>query len=248
MRGSHLLSRSTVGKKLLDIVSRSVLLQRLLLGGPNPVRPWETEQRFQSILKEIRRLSLNRPPSLFNLYQLALTVREVPGDVAEIGVYKGGTARLLARQFSGSGKSVLLFDTFTGMPSSIDKAVDHWNPGDFSDTSLDSVRQVVADFPEATCIPGFFPESAQGYEDRRFAFVHIDVDIAQSVADCCEFFYPRLTPGGVMVFDDYGFRSCPGARKEVDDFFADRREHPIYLATGQSVVFRSQDASIPVSA
>ena len=41
-----------------------------------------------------------------------------------------------------------------------------------------------------------------------------------------------------MIFDDYGFPSCPGARRAVDEFFLDKHEIPLILATGQAVVFR----------
>ena len=59
------------------------------------------------------------------------------------------------------------------------------------------------------------------------------------VLDSCDFFYPRLTPGGMMLFDDYGFASCPGVRKAVDEFFADKMQKPIYLPTGQALVINN---------
>ena len=64
------------------------------------------------------------------------------------------------------------------------------------------------------------------------------VDIRQSVLDCCEFVYPRMVPGGVLVFDDYGFLTCPGARAAVDEFFSDKPEHALVLHTGQAIVFK----------
>jgi O-methyltransferase len=76
-------------------------------------------------------------------------------------------------------------------------------------------------------------------EDSRLAFAHVDVDIYQSVLDCCRFIMPRMLRGGFVVFDDYGFPSCPGARQAVDGFFRDRPERPLMLPTGQAVVFAS---------
>jgi O-methyltransferase len=250
-RGAHRLSRSPAGKRLLDVVSRSVTIQRLTLGGPNPIRAWDDDPQFQALLVDVRRLSLNRPPSLFNLYQLASAVRHLPGDIAEVGVYKGGTGRLLAQVFAGTGKKIFLFDTFTGMPDAIDPMVEDWKPGDFADTSLQAVRAAVAQWPEVSCVPGRFPETADAVAGRRFCLAHVDVDIQQSVRDCCDFFYPRLVPGGMLVFDDYGFRSCVGARRAVDDFFADKPERVLYLPTGQGVVIRSprpDDAALATTA
>jgi O-methyltransferase len=89
---------------------------------------------------------------------------------------------------------------------------------------------------------GMFPATAGIAEDRKFALAHVDVDIEQSVRDCCEFFYPRVVAGGIMIFDDYGYRSCPGARAAVDDFFRDRPETPFYVPTGQALVWKRSDS------
>ena len=67
------------------------------------------------------------------------------------------------------------------------------------------------------------------------------MDIYKSVIDCCEFIYPRLLKGGVLIFDDYGFRSCPGAKKAVDYFFRDKIEVPLILPTGQAIIFKISD-------
>jgi O-methyltransferase len=89
--------------------------------------------------------------------------------------------------------------------------------------------------------PGFFPSTAVPFEATSFCMAHIDVDIHGSVLDCCSFFYPRTVPGGILVFDDYGFRSCPGARQAVDEFFKTRPARLLWLPTGQAVVVRSAD-------
>ncbi|MEI9897143.1 MAG: TylF/MycF/NovP-related O-methyltransferase [Chthoniobacter sp.] len=70
---------------------------------------------------------------------------------------------------------------------------------------------------------GFIPETFRDVSIPQLAFAHIDVDLYQSVLDCVEFVYPRLTPGGVMLFDDYGFPSCTRAREATDLAFAHRR-------------------------
>lgn len=239
MRAATNLSRSSAGKKLLDIASRSVTIQRVTLGGPNPIRVWETDSTFKALLADVRPFSLNRPQSLFNLYQFAKATAHLDGDVAEVGVYKGGTGRLLAQVFAGSDKKIFLFDTFAGMPDTINPDVDEWEPGDFGDTSVEAVRKVVGQWPAVSCIAGIFPETAAPVLNRQFALVHIDVDIEQSVRDCLEFFYPRMLAGGALIIDDYGFLSCVGARRAVDEYFMSRPEQPLYLPTGQCVVFRA---------
>jgi O-methyltransferase len=86
---------------------------------------------------------------------------------------------------------------------------------------------------------GFIPATFAGMENSRFALAHIDVDIYRSILDCCEFIYPRMAFGGIMVFDDYGFPSSPGARAAVDDYFRSRNEIPLVLHSGQAVIFRA---------
>jgi O-methyltransferase len=173
------------------------------------------------------------------LFQFAKLTSELPGDVAEVGVYKGGTARLLALTFAPRAKKALhLFDTFEGMPLT-DTSVDHHRKGDFADTSLPAVQRQLNGCGEVHFYKGFFPETAGPIENSRFCMVHIDADIYQSVKDSCAFFYPRLEKGGILIFDDYGFPSCPGARKAVDEFLSDKPEVPFYLPSGQCFIVRT---------
>ena len=67
----------------------------------------------------------------------------------------------------------------------------------------------------------------------------MDVDLYRSVYDTVKWLYPRMVPGGVIVFDDYGFPQCDGAKVAVDRFFKDKPEQVTYLPTGQAFVIRS---------
>ncbi|MGG2329593.1 TylF/MycF/NovP-related O-methyltransferase, partial [Salmonella enterica] len=60
----------------------------------------------------------------------------------------------------------------------------------------------------------------------------------RSTADALEFFWPRLSPGGMLVVDDYGIATCPGVRTAVEAFFAGKSERPLILPTGQAVLPR----------
>lgn len=197
------------------------------------VRLWE-EPPFAEIYSVIRDTTLVCDQRCLVLYALAQQCAAVPGALAEVGVYRGGTAYLLAR--ARPERALYLFDTFSGMPTT-DPVMDVHREGDFADTSLESVRRFVA-ADSAIFRPGMFPNSAAGLEDQRFALVHVDCDIYSSVRACCEWFYPRMNPGGVMAFDDYGVKSCPGARRAIDEFFRDKPERPIPSMKGQVLVFR----------
>ena len=194
--------------------------------------------KYYDLAKSATLVSADRCWVLYSLCRQALFVE---GDIWECGVYKGGTAAMLAQVVhdSSSAKRLHLFDTFGGMPET-DHAIDLHRKGDFSDTTLDAVRNYVKHVNVTVYHPGFIPDTFQGLENSRIAFAHIDVDIRQSVADCCDFIFPRLSAGGFLVFDDYGFPSCFGAKQAVDAYFSGREVVPLVLPTGQAVVFKSK--------
>jgi O-methyltransferase len=221
--------------KLLGF-SRSMEFARLSLRQPNPIRPWETDGEFVKLAGHIEGRTLISRTRAFMLYQMIQQALAVPGEIAEIGVYRGGTAWLLCK-LAGPERLVYLFDTFEGMPA-VDKKIDFHREGDFADTSLEAVREFLKEFSTARFHKGYFPGTAEPVKEKRFAFVHVDVDIYPSVLSCCEFFYPRMNRGGIMMFDDYGFITCPGAKKAVDEFFQDKPEKAIYLQSGQCMAIK----------
>lgn len=201
--------------------------------------PWLGDGgEWGAVMAAAKPYTLVSPDRVWILYSLAQQARHLPGDFWECGVYKGGTAIMLAKVIAGAqNKRLRLFDTFEGMPET-DPDRDFHRKGDFSDTSLRAVRQRVGDTPNIIYCPGLIPASFQGLENEQIAFAHVDVDIYRSVLDCCNFIYPRLARGGFLVFDDYGFSSCPGARLAVDGFFSDKQERPVVLPTGQALIVR----------
>jgi O-methyltransferase len=153
-------------------------------------------------------------------------------------VYRGGTAMMLAslmEQWGHADRKLRLFDSFQGMPKTDEH--DWHQAGDFEDTSAPAVAsRIPQNFVEL--FPGFMPQSFSGLEEARLCFAHIDVDIYRSVLDCSAFVYPRLCAGGFLIYDDYGFVSCPGARRAVDEFFRDKPEVPLVTPGGQAIVFK----------
>ena len=172
------------------------------------------------------------------LISLARHAFHLAGDFAECGVFKGGTALLLARVLeSTADKRLYLFDSFRGLPS-IDK--DPWfSDGQYSAESVEAIRELLKNFQSMIDIRcGWIPGTFQGLENNRYAFVHLDVDLYQSTLDCCAYFYPRMVAGGVLLFDEYAFAAARGEKDAVDEFFADKPESPITLPTGQAIVLK----------
>jgi O-methyltransferase len=118
-------------------------------------------------------------------------------------------AALLAEH--GPAKKLYLFDTFERMPET-DADRDRHRKGDFSDTTLEAVTRYVGHEDLCVVRKGFIPDTFAGLESARIALAHIDVDLYASIIACLQFIWPRLSRGGFIVFDDYGFPTCPGAR------------------------------------
>jgi hypothetical protein len=181
--------------------------------------------------------SLDRKFALRELLRLALPL---DGDAAECGVFRGASAFLIAKALTaaGGGKVLHLFDSFVGLSQPTAADGDYWTPGALAC----GVAEVQANLaPVATAVqfyPGWIPERFSEVSEKRFCFVHIDVDLYEPTWEALTFFYPRLVPGGVLVCDDYGFETCPGARKAMDAFFAARSEPVIHLPTGQGFIIR----------
>ena len=198
--------------------------------------PWRSPA-FATTYARIAPYAVASQERCYVLAILAAQAARLDGEVWECGVYRGGTAMLLAERLAGTGRMLRLFDTFAGMPPT-DAAKDLHSAGDFADTSLADVRaRVRGDFVRFH--PGVIPQTFQELEAARIAFAHVDVDIHSAHVACCEFIFPRLCVGGFIVFDDYGVPSCPGARAAVDDFFRGTDSIPLALPTGQAIVFKS---------
>jgi O-methyltransferase len=204
--------------------------------------PWVGFGEFPAFHNRAVHHTLVSPDRCYMLYSIALQALGIAGEFWECGVYKGGTAAMLAeiiaRKSPGSKQRLHLFDTFSGMPETdVDKDLHRY--GDFANTSLEMAKSVVNHDEIVFYHQGFIPDTFCDLQYSKIAFAHIDVDIYQSVLDCCRFIFPRLTRGGFMIFDDYGFPSCPGARAAVDEYFRVTTTYPLVLPTGQAVIFKS---------
>lgn len=149
-------------------------------------------------------ISLITPGRLENLCAAAWATRELPGRMAELGVFKGGSALVLSGTIPD--KTLHLFDTFTGLPFS--EGAKHNPTGhDLSQGRFACPENFVRELLDGRNVvfhTGTFPYTAQGLEDLRFAFVHVDCDLYASAAAAIDWFWPRLAGGGILFFDDYG--------------------------------------------
>ena len=162
----------------------------------------------------------------YTLVQLFKNSIQLNGDVVECGTFQGLSAFQIGRIIKENtiDKSFHIFDSFEGLSV-------HNEEGDIGQTEeLNEklrkqfsygeglVRQNLNDYNFINYYKGWIPDRFNEVEDKKFCFVHIDVDLFQPIKDSIEFFYPKLVDRGIMVFDDYGYTAqFPGAKKAVDE-------------------------------
>jgi rfaE bifunctional protein nucleotidyltransferase chain/domain len=139
-----------------------------------------------------------------------LKVANLPGDIADLGTYRGGTSLILRRL--SPDKNLHLFDTWAGNP--FDDEMCHHKKGEWS-SSLDDCKLLVGEDKLTHYHQGVFPNVLPDVF-QEFCFVYVDVDTYQSTKDAIDFFWPHIVPGGKMFFDDYGWEPCAGVKKAVD--------------------------------
>lgn len=132
--------------------------------------------------------------------------KNVQGDVAEFGVYRGEFAQYINAAFPD--KTCYLFDTFEGFENNeIEKEILNNNSTQiiseiYKETSIELVMNKMC-YPQKIFIKkGHFPESMEGLE-TNFAFVSIDADYEESIYQGLRYFYPRLNAGGYIFLHDY---------------------------------------------
>ena len=148
-----------------------------------------------------------------------LKKEQVPGAFAELGVYQGDSASALHHM--DPGRRFHLFDTFQGFQSK-DLAVEKgeaatYTTSNFADTHINKVLDTIHGNENIIIHPGYFPSSANKVIHEKFALVNMDADLYNPTRAGLEFFYPRMSPGGVILVHDYNHK-WEGVMKAVDDF------------------------------
>jgi O-methyltransferase len=184
--------------------------------------PWNLHPEFLATFERVRDHTMVDIYRCWELWTLAgQTTKLEPGAFLEVGVWRGGTGSLLAKRLAlaGSEELVYLCDTFAGVVKAGGQD-GFYKGGEHADTSKELVEGLLRSLQitNARLIKGIFPEeSGPILADCRLRLIHIDVDTYQSAKDIMEWVWTRLVPGGIVVFDDYGFSVCNGIKRLVNE-------------------------------
>jgi O-methyltransferase len=202
--------------------------------------PWLDDERFLEIFRAVEGHTLVDVSRCHELWSLARQATSVDGDVLEVGVWRGGTGAVLARAVQSSGKRVFLADTFAGVVKAGSKD-NAYIGGEHSDTSEEAVETLLKSLgvTNTVLLKGMFPETNAERVSDQLALVHIDVDVYESARAILRWSLPRLSAGGVIVFDDYGFVTCQGVTRMVNEFVAeDGTCRFVYNVNGHAVLVK----------
>lgn len=195
--------------------------------------------RQSDILKAVTDAGAVSPNPFGKLKLLAdqfVSVLGLPGDVADVGAYRGGCSLILRRL--GPEKELHVFDTWTGTP--FDDELCHHKKGEWK-ADIEECKALVGENDRTHYWKGVFPyvmgDNDDDIKQRMFSFVVIDPDTYQSVRDAIEFFWPRMVQGGKLFFDDYAWEPCAGVKKAVDEAFPES-ERVVYPANNTCVVVK----------
>jgi hypothetical protein len=189
----------------------------------------------------------NNAAALPRLYALILNVKQVladaiPGHFAELGVYRGSSAAVLAHYARAHGRQLYLFDTFEGFDSRDLTGQDQDRDLDFVDTSLD-LAQHTGGLDGVQWIKGFFSASIPSdLVDTRIGVVHLDCDLYEPTKAALQFFYPRLSPGSLPIIHDYANPHWEGIKRAVDEPAFDISEGLVVLPdkSGTAIIRKSR--------
>lgn len=162
-------------------------------------------------------------------------LNKIDGVVAEFGCFKGHTAIQIIQAMEKIGDKSLfyLFDSFQGVPESIHPEDRYWKKGALT-AEYDEVKERFVPFGNVRIVKGYFKETLPNYTNLKIKFAHVDADLYVSIKEVNAWLLSRMEKGGVIIYDDYGFETCEGAMKAVDEDLAGQLGFvKWYLSTGQ---------------
>jgi hypothetical protein len=172
------------------------------------------------------------PLDAYSLYSLARMQANVPGSMAEIGMYRGGSAAIIC-QLKGD-KKFYGFDTFEGLPS-LGKEDEKWFRENQFSAGQDGVAQYLAKFTGVTLTKGRFPESGSILNGERLSFVNLDVDLYKGIIDSLNYLWEKMNDRGLILIHD---SHLGGVKKAIAEFLEGHKATSFDCGCSQTALVR----------
>ncbi len=226
---------------------------------PKKSLPMDYDEQSREIIKAVKPYTMTDADKVFALIQATRYVsrHKIPGDIVECGVWRGGSMQAAARtllSLEDTERDLYLFDTYEGMPPPTDEDVRHdGKPADvllenndyetskvWAVATLDDVQEGFSKVPypaeKVHFLKGMVEDTIPEGAPEQISILRLDTDWYESTRHELEHLYPRLSSGGVLLLDDYGF--WKGARQAVDEFLEATGERLLLtrMASGRMAV------------
>ena len=196
---------------------------------------------FSAAVQSDQELSL-----LWRLHTLAWAAKNslnIEGDFVECGVFKGFCSGVLFDylDFQDIPRQAYLYDTFEGLPEETSTEAERlvWDySGHAKDSVYNGVCEKFSKFGNVNIVRGTVPDSFKVAVPEKIAFLHIDMNSEQAEMLALEHLFDKLTPGGFIVFDDFGWMSNRNQMSAELAFMNERGQHVMELPTGQGLVIK----------
>jgi O-methyltransferase len=177
-------------------------------------------------------------------YQALQNLKRQKPVIVEAGVDKGESsyfAASVAQKFFSDDIKMFSIDTFEGHSGKdlpFGKEGTSNAPGGFNDTDYEAVTQYLQPFSFVTVIKNRVQDCATILEKGIFSFVHLDMDLYAPTKFALDFFGSKKQRGGIVVVDDYSYKTAPGIRKAVDEYWGKTELIKFEMQTGQAVLIK----------
>lgn len=219
----------TLGLEITRVVNEGMLMPQELPHSrvlPSATySPWRHDAQFRNVYEIAKDYTLVDEYRMFEIYKLAEQAARIEGDFLEVGVWRGGTSAIIQTALSNcqSDCKFYIADTFQGVAKAGTEEDNVYRGGEHSDADVSDVEELFKkiDETEPEILIGIFPDDHKQLSIENLAFVHSDVDAYESTRGVIEWCLPKMVRGGIIVFDDYGFNTCEGVTKYVDQMALD---------------------------
>ena len=211
--------------------------------------PWHDDREFRAVYDDVLGSTLVDQYKCYELWEQVGQLTHVPGDILEVGVWRGGTGVLMARRVQQLGLDARVL---CATPSRASPRPAATTRGTAAASTPTPRREIVKDWRPGRrrrgVLVGMFPdETGHRVADATLRLVHIDVDVYDSARDTLEWAWPRLSVGGVVIWDDYGSFQCEGVATLGRELFASDLEagRLVHNINGHLLLFKLADAPLP---